>query len=273
MTPFGAWFDQKGEPRYGYGHHPDLPWGYDLVSVGDTPGEPPLRDEHGNTWGSVREAFWVGRLGLAHAGNQITECLEFILAFLAVKDGRFVTREESANSLFHSRHHLGLLLRLILQREGLYDDSQQCLTPEGRAVLLMLAATRDVKDADEGFAQDWIAATEGLARGDARKSAAAMVEERERTAARMAHRFAIDRVNDKMTVKLIGLKVTSAIPVRSTLWSMEFPDRYARDRFYLWLLERIDQWPAWSTLAADQGARALSDHLMKLAFNDRFAGA
>jgi len=271
MNPFGTWFDSEGEQRYGDDRHPDLPWGYELVSVGETPGAPPLRDEDGNTWNSVREAFWIGKLGFAAAPWLMTECLEYMLAFMAIIDGRFVAKEERASAIHKGSEQMGAIFRLVLDREGLYDEAKSALTPEGRSVLLMLAATRDVRDADEGMAQDWIAATNGLARGDARKSAAAMVEEREKTASRMAHRFAIDRVDDKMTVKLIGVKVTSTIPVRSTLWSASFPDEYARDRFYLWLLERIDQWAAWSKISSDHGARALSDHLMKLAFHDRFA--
>ena len=76
-------------------------------------------------------------------------------------------------------------------------------------------------------------------------------------------------------MKLIGLRITKEIPVRSTLWTMTWPDgdRLARDRFYLWLLERIDRWDAWSELVTRGGARALTEHFMKLAFCDRFAVA
>ena len=47
-------------------------------------------------------------------------------------------------------------------------------------------------------------------------------------------------------------------------------DRFARDRFYLWLLERIDRWDEWSEMVSRDGARALTEHFMKLAFCDRF---
>lgn len=48
-------------------------------------------------------------------------------------------------------------------------------------------------------------------------------------------------------------------------------DRHSRDIFYLWLLERIDRWDAWTKMVEQQGTRALTEHLMKLAFADRFA--
>lgn len=54
--------------------------------------------------------------------------------------------------------------------------------------------------------------------------------------------------------------------------SWEDGDCYARDRFYLWLLERIDRWDVWTAMVEKQGPRALTEHLMKLAFADRFAG-
>ena len=68
------------------------------------------------------------------------------------------------------------------------------------------------------------------------------------------------------------LRITREIPVRSTLWTMSWPDgdRFARDRFYLWLLERIDRWDEWSEMVSRDGARALTEHFMKLAFCDRF---
>lgn len=57
--------------------------------------------------------------------------------------------------------------------------------------------------------------------------------------------------------------------------AMTWPDRdsYARDRFYLWLLERIDRWDDWSEMVRKHSARALTEHLIRLAFCDRFAGA
>lgn len=75
----------------------------------------------------------------------------------------------------------------------------------------------------------------------------------------MAHRFSTDTIGNDPAVKLIGLRITREIPVSSTLWTMTWPDgdRFARDRFYLWLLERIDRWDDWSEMVTQDGARRL----------------
>ena len=272
-TSYG-FFGAPDQARYGENRHPELPWGYWLTSTGEIPGEPPLVDEDGQEWDSVREAFWVGRLGLPMTyragGNEI---LEFMLSYLAIKDGRFVDPEESARDIFVGNGHLGSFFGVFMRAAGLMDYETGRPTAEGRAVLLMLIATRTRDDADEEIGLDWIAATRSLARGKDRREAADMVAQRERVAARMAHRFATDMIDGAPVIKLIGLRITREVPVRSTLWSMSWPDRdrYARDRFYLWLLERIDRWDAWSEMVTEQGSRALTEHFMKLAFADRFA--
>ncbi len=257
-----------------YDRHPDLPWGYWLTFAGDEPGEPPLVDEHGNEWPSVRQAFWEGRLGLPFSNSHfMNECLEFLLTYLAIMDRRFVKREERIQDLFDGEAYLEQWFGLFMEAAGISEWNHNGPTTEGKAILLMLIATRDHEDAKEGRGLDWIEATKGLARGQARKSAAEMVEEREEAASHMAHRFATGTLDGKPMVKLIGLRITTEIPIRSTLWTMtwEQGDSYARDRFYLWLLERIDRWDSWSEMVTEQGTRALTEHLMKLAFCDRFA--
>lgn len=269
-----SFFGTAANARYGDQRHPDLPWGYWLTSTGDIPGEPPLVDEDGTEWDSVREAFWVGRLGLAAIyATALNAILEFMLSYLAIMDGRFVDPEERARDIFAGDGHMSSFFGTFMKAVGLMEDQTGRPTPEGRAVLLMLIATRARDDADERIGLDWIAATRGLAHGPQRRDAADVVARREQVASRMAHRFATDVIDGEPVIKLIGLRITRAVPVRSTLWTMSWPerDRYARDRFYLWLLERIDRWDAWSEMVTEQGSRALTEHLMKLAFCDRFA--
>ena len=257
-----------------YDRHPDLPWGYWLTSIGEEAGEPPLVDEDGNQWPSVRRAFWEGRLGLPYYHPRLmNDCLEFLLTYLAIKDGRFVQREERIQDIFQGETHPEQWFEAFLEGAGITKGSVGGPTSEGDAVLLMLIATRSHEDAKEGEGLDWIEATRGLARGQEREAAADMVEEREQAASRMAHRFATDTIDGKPVIKLIGLHVTTEIPIRSTLWTMswETGDAYARDRFYLWLLKRIDRWDVWSEMVTGKGTRALTEHLMKLAFCDRFA--
>lgn len=49
---------------------------------------------------------------------------------------------------------------------------------------------------------------------------------------------------------------------------MIHPDEHARDRFYLWTHERIDRREDWGRLARDDGAAALTAHLLALRFCD-----
>ena len=266
-------FSSHGAERYGDDRHPDLPWGYWLVSASDVPGRPPLLDEEGREWGSVREAFWEGRLGLPgiydHASNEI---MEFMASYLAIMDSRFVARQERVRDIFVGDRHLDRFFLTFMQTAGLVDFHDLRPTAEGRAVLAMLIATRLREDAAEDVGLDWIVANRTVAGHHTRKEVAESVERGERVAARMAHRFAIGIIGAQPAVKLIGFLVTREIPVRSTLWSMTWPegDRHARDRFYLWLLERIDRWDDWSAMVAQNGARALTEHLLRLAFCDRF---
>jgi hypothetical protein len=262
--PFGA-----GKERYGDDRHPDLPWGYWMVSSGSVPGEPPLIDEDGREWRSVREAFWIDRLRLPsiHSG-WMNGIMEFMASYLAIADGRFVAPDERIRDIFQGDGHLDQFFRAYLLAVGLVNDTDGRPTPEGRAALLMLIATRTQENAGEAVGLEWIVANRTVANRSERMSVAKEVEHRERVAGRMAHRFATDTIDGMPVVKLIGLRITQEIPIRSTLWSMSWPegDRHARDRFYLWLLERIDRWDAWSEMVSEEGTRALTEHFMKLAF-------
>ncbi|NCP23826.1 MAG: hypothetical protein GW854_06730 [Erythrobacter sp.] len=275
-TGYSNCFGEPEPTRYGDHRHPDLPWGYWLTSIGEVPGEPPLVDEEGREWGSVREAFWVTRFGLAEEYCWSTnDILDFLLSYMAIVDGRFVEKGEKARDIFMCDRHLGDFVEMFLKSTDLLKPNSRRLTLEGRAVLQMLIATRTRDDADENVGLDWIAATKGLAHSPERKAAAELVAHREEVATRMAHRFTTDSIDGVPVVKLIGLRITREIPVRSTLWTMSWPegDRHARDSFYLWLVERIDRWDAWSEMVTEKGTRALTEHFMKLAFCDRFAAA
>ncbi|MBO9505681.1 MULTISPECIES: hypothetical protein [Qipengyuania] len=201
--------------------------------------------------------------------------MEFMASYLAIADGRFVAPEERVRDIFLGDGHLDEFFRAYLLAAGLVNDTDGRPTPEGRSVLLMLIATRTREDAADDIGLDWIIANRTVAGHSERIAAAEQIERRERVAARMAHRFATDTIGNEPAVKLIGLRITREIPVRSTLWTMTWPDgdRLARDRFYLWLLERIDRWDEWSEMVTRHGARALTEHFMKLAFCDRLPAA
>lgn len=267
-------FGRHSDHRYGNGRHSDLPWGYWLISTSEIPGQPPLTDEDGREWRSVREAFWTSRLGLPSDFSVHSDrILEFMMSYLAIVDHRFVEPEERVSDIFQGDRNLDSFFSYFLTAAGLLESRYGKLTPEGRGVLQMLIATRSVDHASEQIGLEWIIANRTVTGRDEKQSAAEAVSRREQVASRLLHRFATDTIDGMPCVKLIGLRITQEIPVRSTLWSMSWPvgDQYARDRFYLWLLERIDRWDDWSAIVTEDGVRALTEHLMKLAFCDRFA--
>ncbi|MBH9538184.1 hypothetical protein [Novosphingopyxis sp. YJ-S2-01] len=98
--------------------NPNLSWGYWLVAQGELDGLPPLTDHTGQRWPSVREYFWVSRLGMARIPRDDTrnEELEFMLATLVSLDRRVIHTEERALDLFGSwdlsRHYLTWLAGL-----------------------------------------------------------------------------------------------------------------------------------------------------------------
>lgn len=273
-TYFGSSLRWDGE-EYGEGRHPDLPWGYWLTSAGDVHGEPPLVDEEGNHWGSVREAFWSGRLGLPDFHYRwVDAVLGFMMSYLAIYDSRFVDGHERVRDIFHGDGHLEQFFAAYMVAAGLMHRQHE-LTVEGRAVLLMLIATRSFDESEDELGLDWISANRALVSRADREKAADQVREREIVASRMRNRFAADQINGCPVIKLIRFKITNEIPLRSTIWSMSWDDgdRHARDRFYLWLLERIDRWDAWARLVEKHGTRALTEHLMKLVFAGRLGRA
>lgn len=276
MTAGFSPFAPANDGRYGNGRHSGLPWGYWLTSIGNVAGEPPLIDEDGRQWNSVREAFWVDRLGLPKAlDSLINSVLGFMASYLAIIDRRFVPPQESVKDVFLGDHSLDLFFKAHMNALGFVDGRFGGLTPEGRAVLLMLLATRTFDDAQVDVGIEWIDADRTMAPPAERASVADLVGRSEAVASKMAHRFVVDTIEREPAIKLIALRITPEVPVRSTVWTMTWPDRdsYARDRFYLWLLERIDRWDDWSEMVREHSARALTEHLMRLAFCDRFAGA
>ncbi len=262
-------FGEDRSTRYGNDRHPDLPWGYWLVSRGKVPGDPPLADDDGKVWISVRHAFWTGRLGLKWSLSDPT--LEFIGSYLAILDRRFVDEEERVQDIFQADRHVAEFFDAFLTSAGLITNQHDRVTPEGRAVLAMLISTREMADAQNSVGMDWILANRSVASREDRANAAERVKRAEEVAERMLYRFTTRKIGNFACVSLIGLHITDEIPLRSTLWSMYWPvaDTYARDQFYLWLVERIDRWDYWSEMVSQKGARALTEHFMKLAFCDR----
>ena len=248
--------------------NPNLPWGYWLQA--DENGYPPLRDEHGNPWDSVRDCLWRGRLRMADSSRwDVEDQLEFLLALLAAIDRRVVHIEEKTIDLFQGAWALHTHYSLWLDGAGLTDGGLTgSLTLEGRAILVMLASTRSVESAPVPIGLPVLAPRVGLDRGETREERERVLASQEAFACDLPFRFVRASIMRKPGIKLTGIEIGDNIPLTRVLWSMCFPDDHARDRLFAWLSHRLDRWQEWGALVGREGAQALSDHLLQLAFAD-----
>ena len=54
------------------------------------------------------------------------------------------------------------------------------------------------------------------------------------------------------------------LPMAETHWSISFKRAHHRDRLYAWLLAQPDRWQDWHTIAYEQRAGSLTEHLLAL---------
>ena len=258
--------------------NPNLPWGYWLVAQGELDGLPPLIDPLGQRWRSVREYFWAERLGMApiQRDDVRNKELEFMLATLVSLDRRVIYTEERAVDLFgswdRSRHYMSWLAgqKLLMPQPEASLDAD--LSPEGRAVLVMLASTRSPDAAPRAIGLPTLKSFHGLAGKPDQAERDRLIAEHERATLQLQYRFESKDIAAQPAIVLAGVGLGPNIPLTRVLWSITFADDYARDRMLFWLHERIDRWPDWGELAYRQGARALSERLMQFAFADREIG-
>jgi hypothetical protein len=104
----------------------------------------------------------------------------------------------------------------------------------------------------------------GMTRAERERAMAA----REALGKTLRYRFVREPVASKPGIKLIGFEMGNNIPLTRVLWTLSFPDDYARDRLFAWISHRLDRWQFWGELAAKHGSRGLSEHLLLLRFAD-----
>ena len=252
-----------------------LPWGHWLVTDDEQVFHRYL-DEDGKAWSSVREALWIGRLGMPRVHvKDMNLALEFLASVLAVIDRRTIGVEERVHSVFAKDwgmdrfYAMWLIQQRLIAPQSVSGLTLDCpLTPEGLAILVMLASTRSIKDSPLPLGMSWIRARRGLDHGTDRKAILDLVERQVAFARRLDYRLVRCELHERPALKMIGIDTRLSVPRSRTVWSMVHADEYARDRFYLWAHERIDQWEQWGRLARDDGAHALTSHLLGLRFCD-----
>ena len=248
--------------------NPHLPWGYWLLAT-TVSGRPTLEDEEGRCWASVREAFWGGRLGMDVENRRLmNQQLELMLGVLAAHDRRIVVSVESVEDMFQGSHLFLVTYISWLKSEGLLTQKSKpgslspALTPEGQAVLIMLASTRIPGAAAIPVGPDAVRSLSGEpSRHDERER---WFKEVDTFAAKQRFFFQRTEVAGRSGIVLIGERMGRRIPIRRVLWSQSFADEESRDAFYLWLCMRLDRWEAWGEAAFMRGAARLTQHLVSL---------
>ncbi|MBX9898096.1 MAG: hypothetical protein K2Y17_09395 [Qipengyuania sp.] len=248
--------------------NPNLPWGYWCVAQ---EGKSGIRDEFGEEWGSLRSYLWFSRLGMGGSSNYGLEAqLELLLAVLAALARGVVAVEGLAKDLFlggweATRHYECWLVGHKLVKNGLSGG----LTPEGHAILVMLASTRSAQSAAVPIGLPTIAPARGLDWGETRDERERVFAANEAFAQGLPNRFERVEAIDQPGIRLVGYPEGPNVPMARVLWSLAFREDHDRDRFYAWLMNRIDRWEAWADMARRQGAQQLFEHLLQLAHADR----
>lgn len=255
--------------------NPDLPWGHWYLYDEDEGGF--YADEDGCRWSSLRNALWCDGLGMPGdlAVHATHTALEFLLHLLLALDRRVLKHEEIVNDFFngawHCQEHYGYWLYtvgLIERASGMFDPYASSLTAKGLAVLKLLANIRHASDAPVPLGMRWNNVFGGLVEEADLDQIKTLLNKQEAFADNLDYRFVRCEIDRRPSVALIGERLGPNIPHRRKLWSFEFPDIHARERFYLWLHERLDRWEVWGELAYERGGRAFSEHLLTLALCD-----
>lgn len=244
------------------GQDQPLPWGWWLRVVDGR-----LHDPDGNTWSSVREAFWRGRLGFPET-HVAPEQHEQLLRVLLSLDRPYGDGVERAHDLFDGdmanwRFYMCWLhsVGLTMPTQGRWEFSAS-LSDEGRSVLAMLQATREPGHAVLSF-KAVLEAVRGARRTRADEDREQSLRSFERGIVRLHFLFAREELAGRPVVTLTGFG-DGRMPLRRVIWSQSFADKDVRDDFFGWLAHRVDRWEDWGALAYRKGADALTSHLLGL---------
>lgn len=253
--------------RYVHGNH--LPWGWWLRTITSPAGVTSIVDEEGKRWLSVRDYFWVKRLGMSSSVPSVQdEQLELLLAALASMEHGIVGQSESIHVIFsgdrlfyrfyfHWLHAIGLI-------EAGHSNGPLNSLPndEGIAVRRMLVATRPLKLHGIPIGSEAVKAFgEPASPDEASRNRFAAAEGKAR---RLPFAFVRELLFGKPTISLLYRDVGADMPFVRTIWNQPFADDRSRDRTYDWMYDRLDRWTAWGELATESGAAALTQHLVSL---------
>lgn len=245
------------------GRDQPLPWGHWLTQVGYK-----VEDGKGGSWRSVREAFWVGRLGFPSI-HFVPEQQELLLRVLSAIERGTGSRSEGMNDLFSGDMMFWrfYMCWIVSTRLAEVDHRGSPLAPrlteEGVQVRLMLSATAEPAWAELPMA-DVVDAARRAHHGAPEELREAMLQSFERETATRPTGFARKAVGRSHMVVLTGLSTDGRMPLRRTFWSLGFADPVLRDDLYGWLAQRVHRWDDWAAMAYSKGADGLTQHLLTL---------
>ena len=250
--------------------NPNLPWGYWIYIDDEVRGLPPLVDEYGHRWRSLREALWVDRLGMTgnyQFGHVDEEQVEFLLAVLAMIDRRVVCVEGVVSDVFGDGWHATAHYAAWLSGERLIEPTPTLtsakLTPEGQAILVMLASTRPADRAAMPIGPSGLHPFAQLRPEPDREAMEAAIRSGEAALPKDTVRFMRSGGPGRSMIVLLGA-ANAKLPMAETHWSISFKRAHHRDRVYAWLLAQPDRWQDWYRIAREQRAGALTEHLLTL---------
>lgn len=249
--------------RYEDIRNPALPWGYWFHADAAISGRP-LVDEQGRRWNTVREAFWIGRLGMPES-QFMEENLERLMAYLGALSRRVVHVDEQVHDLFAGEQDFECFYRTWVFSQALTGGDPPFgtgISAEGYAALVMLASTRPSQVRALPVGSEAIATLAPSKASDV--ETAAWLDRVEAISARLPFRFERRELWRKPAVALVGDGLGGVVPLRRTLWIQSFSDNLSRDRFQVWLARRLDRWEAWGDMAYRRGAPVLTQHLLAM---------
>jgi len=252
-----------------YRYPPELPWGCWMRTATGPGGNVTVVDEKGRHWQSLRDALWSGRLRMSGSNLRIRdEQLELMLAALASKHRGIVSIGEQTHSIFAGDHQYMRFWWYWAYAEGLTDGGfrgdplDAKISPEGIAVLRMLAATRPIELNAVPIGR---AAVEMLGEpGSADECNRAKFEAAEASARLLPLVFVREQAFGSQAISLLHRDPKDVIPVARTIWHMAWPDARMRDHAFLWMVDRSDLWTSWGEMVLGDGAEALTQHLLVL---------
>lgn len=195
-----------------------------------------MEDGKGGGWRSVREAFWVGRLGFPSI-HFVPEQQELLSRVLSTIERSTESRSDGRHDLFFGdmmfwRFYMCWIVSIRLADvDGRGNPLNPRLTVEGFQVRLMLSATAEPAWAELPMA-DVVDAVRRAHHGPPEQLREAMLQSFERETAARSTGFARRTVGRSHMVVLTGLSKDGRTPLRRTFWSLGFADTDHRDDFY-----------------------------------------